>query len=1049
MQSGRMQRPAFAAQSRRVLRRAERKMVIEMDYLKEFEHPSSRFRGAPFWAWNTKLDRDTILKQIDVFREMGMGGFTMHCRTGLNTPYLGEEFLDVVKACVDKAGALQMKACLYDEDRWPSGACGGAVTKDPEFRSRYLVFTPFSKEEGTGRKESESISAAKGVFTGKGTELARYQIELRDGRLAAYRRLAPEEEADGAWYAYLEISEPSSWYNNETYVNTLNKRAIERFAETTHEVYAGAVGAEFGKAVPSIFTDEPQFVHKETLGKAEEKKPLILPYTDDFEDSYRAAYGESFLDRLPEVVWELPDGVRSLTRYRYHDHIAQRFAEAFSDTLGEWCESHGIALTGHMMEEPTLQSQTAAISEAMRHYRGFQIPGIDMLCDSREYTTAKQAQSAVHQFGRNEMTSELYGVTNWDFDFRRHKLQGDWQAALGVTHRVHHLSWVSMEGEAKRDYPASIFFQSPWYREYRLLEDHYARVNTALQSGRPQVRIGVIHPIESYWLWFGPKEQTADMREKLERQFQEVTEWLLFGLLDFDYICESLLQEMPEGNDGKFQVGEMAYDAVVVPGCVTLRRETLRRLSAFAAEGGKVVFLGEAPTHVDAVPSEEPQRLAEACTQIGFDRSLLLRELEPWRLVDLKDENGVRTNEYLSQLRKTEEGYLLFLANGRAIHGEDVPEARKLTVELPAEYKLTLLDTLTGKRSPLPAEYQGGRTVLQREFYGQDSLLLQLEPGRNPAGQTQKQPSRVLVSPLCHGKGYRLEEPNALLLDQAEYAVDGGSFQPCEELLRADTAVRKRLGYPADGGNVAQPWTLEEEPYEHQVSLRFTIEAEQNVGRVKLALEQAALASVSWDGEPVKGKPEGWYVDPCLSVLPLAEVTAGRHTLEIVLPYHSKSSLEWCYLLGEFGVRVRGRTAVLTAMPADVGFGDLTNQGFPFYGGNFTYLLEVETEEGEYELSAAKYRSPVLCVKVDGEKRGDIAFSPYRVSLGRLSRGRHLIELTACGSRINTFGQVHLTDEELTWFGPESWRTGGDRFSYEYQLKRTGVLAAPMLFKLI
>ena len=121
-----------------------------------------------------------------------MGGFTMHCRTGLNTPYLGEEFLDVVKACVDKAGALQMKACLYDEDRWPSGACGGAVTKDPEFRSRYLVFTPFSKEEGTGRKESESISAAKGVFTGKGTELARYQIELHRvslGRLSRGRHL--------------------------------------------------------------------------------------------------------------------------------------------------------------------------------------------------------------------------------------------------------------------------------------------------------------------------------------------------------------------------------------------------------------------------------------------------------------------------------------------------------------------------------------------------------------------------------------------------------------------------------------------------------------------------------------------------------------------------------------------------------------------------------------------------------------------------------------------------------------------------------------------
>lgn len=60
----------------------------------------------------------------------------------------------------------------------------------------------------------------------------------------------------------------------------------------------------------------------------------------------------------------------------------------------------------------------------MRSYRSFEIPGIDMLCDRRELSTAKQAESAVHQFGREGMTSELYGVTNWDFDFRGHKLQG-------------------------------------------------------------------------------------------------------------------------------------------------------------------------------------------------------------------------------------------------------------------------------------------------------------------------------------------------------------------------------------------------------------------------------------------------------------------------------------------------------------------------------------------------------------------------------------------------------------------------------------------------
>ena len=160
------------------------------------------------------------------------------------------------------------------------------------------------------------------------------------------------------------------------------------------------------------------------------------------------------------------------------------------------------------MEEPTLLSQSYAIGETMRHYRSFQLPGIDMLCDATEYTTAKQAQSAAHQYGREGVLSELYGVTNWVFDFRGHKFQGDWQAALGVTVRVHHLSWVSMAGESKRDYPATINYQSPWYKVFHV-EDHFARLNTAL-TRKPVVKVGVVHPVESYWLHLGPEDTTSE-----------------------------------------------------------------------------------------------------------------------------------------------------------------------------------------------------------------------------------------------------------------------------------------------------------------------------------------------------------------------------------------------------------------------------------------------------------------------------------------------------------------------------------------------------------
>ena len=148
------------------------------------------------------------------------------------------------------------------------------------------------------------------------------------------------------------------------------------------------------------------------------------------------------------------------------------------------------------------------------------------------------------------MLSELYGVTNWDFDFRNHKLGGDWQAALGVTIRVHHLTWVSMEGEAKRDYPACIGYQSPWYRKYKKIEDYFSRLNTALVRGTPFVKIGVIHPIESYWLKWGNEETTGAVREEMDKAFSDLTSWLLYGLLDFDFISESLLEEQSRNGEG-------------------------------------------------------------------------------------------------------------------------------------------------------------------------------------------------------------------------------------------------------------------------------------------------------------------------------------------------------------------------------------------------------------------------------------------------------------------------------------------------------------------
>ena len=115
--------------------------------LKQFQNPSTEFRGAPFWAWNTKLDKTELLRQIDCFHQMGFGGFFMHSRAGMATKYLGEEFILCVRACVEYAEKLGMKANLYDEDRWPSGFAGGYVTEDKNLRQMQICLSLKAPEE--------------------------------------------------------------------------------------------------------------------------------------------------------------------------------------------------------------------------------------------------------------------------------------------------------------------------------------------------------------------------------------------------------------------------------------------------------------------------------------------------------------------------------------------------------------------------------------------------------------------------------------------------------------------------------------------------------------------------------------------------------------------------------------------------------------------------------------------------------------------------------------------------------------------------------------
>jgi len=1010
-----------------------------------FMNPTSEYRGAPFWAWNCRLDKGQLLKQIAGFKKMGMGGFHIHCRIGLDTEYLGEEFFSCVRACKEEAEKQNMLCWLYDEDRWPSGSAGGTITKGPENRTRFLVFSPAEYHE---TREEAYNSTAGAVRSENRLLLGKYKIILNEeGYLTGYERVADDFANDAdIWCACLEISGDTPWFNNQAYVNTLDKNAIDQFIQSTHEKYYAELKDGFGSVIPAIFTDEPQTCHKEALNSPFEKRPVIIPFTDDFDETFQQTFGLALLDHLPELFWEMDGPAVSQVRYYYHRHVCERFSQAFGDNVGDWCKKHGILLTGHMMHEITLHSQTMAAGEVMRPLKGFGLPGIDMLCDRRELSTAKQAQSVARQLGREGVMSELYGVTGWAFDFRNHKLAGDWQAALGVTVRVPHLTWVSMEGEAKRDYPASIGYQSPWYEEYPYIENHFARLNTALTRGVPAVRVGVIHPVESYWLYWGNQEQTSVVRQTLEANFENIIKWLLFGLIDFDFISEAILSEEEDDVGPGFKVGKMSYEVIIIPECRTLRSSTFKALAAFAASGGKVIFAGQPPKYLDAKESSLPSELAEKCFQIPYERGCLLEALEPYRDIDIKDrKTGSRGSNLFYQLRNDGDRKWIFICHVNKPLNEHICGLEEWEIKIKGEYKPVIYDTINGEITPITAEYKNGNTLITYYCSQHDSLLLALDKKTDELCGSK--PSYIIPKNkkyLPQPKSYILEEPNVMLLDMAEYSFDDGEWQEEDEILRIDNKFRQKLNYPLRMEALAQPWV---QPGGHEskntLRLRFKIDCSIEVNQPIFAMERPENARIYLNGSSIPSKAHGWYVDESIQKVPLSKLIKGENILEITIPFGPKTNVEWCYLLGDFGVQVCGRKKRIIEAPKKIYYGDFTQQGLPFYAGNIIYEIPVECRAGCLYLETSHYRGALVQVELDGGKVGNIVLAPYQINCGHIEEGAHTLRLKIFGNRSNAFGAVHNADYTEEWHGPNLWRTTGSKWSYEYQLQPMGILTTP------
>lgn len=1016
---------------------------------KGFLNPPNEYRPVPFWSWNDTLEQEELDRQVKGFKEQGMGGFMMHTREGLETPYLGEEFMERIKSTVETAKQEGMKAWLYDEDRYSSGMGGGKVVQQggEEVKAKALSLTV-----------EQSLEIDESV-------LAVYRATIEGDYLTKYSQLKLENSfeqlSEDVYLVFRrKIAEPNEWCHNETYTDNLNKRTVELFIESTYEVYKEAVGHEFGRTIGGVFTDEPTLNgYSEKL----EERQSWIPWTDDLPDYFYENNGYDFWRDLPFLFFL---GARTnKMRHDYWKTMTLLFSESYTKQISDWCSANGLPFTGHFHSEGHLAGSVMTTGAIMPHYRYLDIPGIDTLCEQiDENLTIKQVSSVAHQYGRPRVITETYGVTGWDFTFEGRKWLGDWQYVLGVNLLTHHLALYSLKGCRKRDYPPSFNYNTNWWNYNHVMDDYYARLGGVLSQGEVVRNVLVIHPVSTVWSMLGVDvvgewANTASQTNKLDdynQQFNDFINLLLAEHFDFDLGDEIILQETGHVVDNELAVNLAFYKVVVLPPVQTLLKSTVTLLCNFMDAGGQVIAVQSLPTMIEGEESiiqlakmiEHPNFIKE------YDVSDVPQTLSKYisREVSIKNKYMQEATEFLYMYRESNESRIVFIVN------KDRNDSHEVEIVLKGIGKVEEWDVLTGEIIEKEVEVRSESVYFKERFEPVDSKLYVINTSEPPlvsCSSRAKTRSTELIKALGPVSSFSRTALNVLPLDTCQYRIQSSKWSDKLAVWEAQRDIRKELGMRqvfANGGLQRHLWIHDGHKCDGtNVTFQFSFYVEElPEDDVYLVVEQAEQFQVKLNGQDQKTKVDGWFLDRCMGKIKLSEIKMGNNKIELSCAYMQSMEIEDCFIIGHFAVNSERK---ICKEPEEIQFGDWGLQGYPHYCGSIVYHFNFDYEFADLQnkkilLELGEYDAVTIDIKVNEVNAGHIPSKAQKnLDITKyIISGSNKVNIEVVGSPRNMLGPLHQANTDDEWMDWWSFRPTGKKYTPEYVTVPYGLMGQIHLY---
>ena len=957
------------------------------------------------------------------FKRAGIGGVFVHPRPGLLTEYLSDDWFHLFDYTIQKGKELDMKVWIYDENSYPSGFAGGHVPAE----------MPDSYKHGTGL----SMRVQETVDNFSPDDLEVVLKKSGNEYLNITNSIEAEKGKEGTYYVF-ELTYPgkSPWYGGFSYVDLLYPGVSEKFLEITMTRGYEKNSADFGETLPGIFTDEPNL-------EAAMSRGTVMRWTPDLWEVFQARWGYDLKVNLPSLVEE--SGNWKKVRHDYYELLLELFIESWAIPWSKYCDENNLDWTGHYWEhgwpEPTHGFDEAAF------YIWHQQPGVDMLGNRLDTAgqggqfgndrAVRELRSAANQAGRIRTLSETYGGGGWEMDFEEQKRLVDWQCVLGVNFVNQHLSYYSLNGVRKFDYPPSFSYHEPWWEHYKLMGDYIGRVSMAMSSGDQINHTLVLQPTTSAWMYFSREVRNPKIFG-IRNNFKDFVYRLEQQHLEYDLGSEYVLKTMGSVNGDKLSVGQRDYSLVVIPEVMeNMDRSTLALLAEYLEKGGHVLSFNQNMDRVDGELSSGVSDLAVKYPQqwIVSDNpedaaTMALLSNDGFNMID-----HTRNGMLYHQRRVLKDGQLLFLVNSHKT------ESASADVTVHGKYVIKL-DLIHGEQYAYPSDLAQGESSFTVDLDPAGSALFLITNKKSHGLKNY-----VLPRPekLVDGDGVmqvRRESDNILMVNYLDLHTSGSEKK---EVYFMDALNGL---FNENGIEMGNPWqhkiqykkkylaldSLFDSSSGFEASYHFDINSNLSpaaMGSIRAVVERPNLWQVSINGHEVSKQENEYWIDKDFPLFAIGEfLKKGRNTITLKAPrMHILAEVMPIYILGDFLV-VPGEKGFEIADGDLNGLGSWREAGLPFYSQKVAYSQTFRLQESDnssYKVRLKNWNGSMAEVVINGKTAGVIAWQPDELDVSSfLKEGENEVVVKVYGSLKNTFGFFYNSND--SWiFGPHSWNEAPDK----------------------